>query len=94
MCTVTSELLEEVNLIYDNFNPFCSQFTDPPFTVELEGKEDRIPRESEDEKPEKPIERDIRSSAIPRVNKGQFVIAKPWLCLASAIFFLIVEVFS
>ncbi|XP_068714113.1 uncharacterized protein [Montipora foliosa] len=34
MCTVTSELLEEVNFIYDNFNPFCAQFTDPPFPVE------------------------------------------------------------
>ncbi|XP_068713377.1 uncharacterized protein [Montipora foliosa] len=94
MCTVTSELLEEVNFIYDNFNPFCLQFTDPPFTAELEEKEERIPPESEGEKPEKPIERDTRSSAIPRVNKGQFVIAKPWLCLAFAIFFLIVEVFS
>lgn len=57
-------------------------------------KEGRIPRESEGEKPEKPIQRDTRSSAIPRVKKGQFFIAKRWLSLEFAIFFFILEVFT
>ena len=52
MCKVTQEQLDDIDFIYDNFNPFCPQSVDPPLQKAASTKEEGILPDSEDKHPE------------------------------------------
>ncbi|XP_074609855.1 uncharacterized protein LOC141864024 isoform X2 [Acropora palmata] len=54
MCKVTQEQLDDIDFIYDNFNPFCSQSVDPPVQDPSSEKEEGIPPDSGDKRPVAP----------------------------------------
>ena len=46
LCKVTTKLLDQVNFIYDSFNPFCFNLSDPPLAEKSRELGERIPRKS------------------------------------------------
>ena len=78
MCKVTQEHLDDIEFIYDNFNPFCSQSVDPP-----PKKEESIPPDSGDKHPEEP-DIDARRGKDLLENAGNVIFCS---------YFLVVVVF-
>jgi len=73
MCKVTQEQLDDIDFIYDTFNPFCSQFVDPP----IQGASSKgIPREFPGNNPKEPVALARRREASI-LNEGNFIGAKP-----------------
>ena len=73
MCNVTQEQLDDIDFIYDTFNPFCSQFVDPP----IQGASSKgIPREFPGNNPKEPVALARRREASI-LNEGNFIGAKP-----------------
>lgn len=46
LCKNTPHLVDQVNFIYDRFNPFCFNLADPPLAKKSRESVDRVPRES------------------------------------------------
>lgn len=80
LCKDTSQLRDEVNFIYDSFNPFCDNLSDPPVSK-------RLPRKSGTRGPAKastvPFTRrsDSISSAAQSVTAKLFSFAAPFLLI-------------
>ena len=60
LCKVTPQLRDEVDFIYDRFNPFCVNLSDPPAS---EGPGERLPRESGPRLPTK-------ASTVPHIKRS------------------------
>ena len=80
LCKDTSQLHDEVNFIYDRFNPFCDNLSDPPASK-------RLPRKSGPRRPAKTstvhFERrsDSISSAAQSVTAKLLSFAAPFLLI-------------
>ena len=68
MFNVTPEQRDELNFIYDGFNPFCSNLSDPPLADKSQGFGERVPRESGDQPPMEPS--DSSTATVPRGGGG------------------------
>lgn len=53
LCTDTPYLRDEVNFIYDRFNPFCFNLSDPPVSQGPGDSGERLPPESWPRRPTK-----------------------------------------
>ena len=87
MCNVTQEQLDDVDFIYDKFNPFCSQSVDPPIQDVPSEKEGDIPRDFPGNNPKEPVASARRQEAP---NEGNFIGARPcsYLLVVSVILFM------
>ena len=80
LCKDTSQLRDEVNFMYDTFNPFCANLSDPPTSK-------RLPRKSGPRRPAKtstvPVERrsESISSAAQSVTDKLLSCAAPFLLI-------------
>lgn len=74
MCNVTQEHLDDIDFIYDTFNPFCSQSVDPPIKDASSEKEGDIPRDFPENNAEEPVASARRQEAS---SEGNFISAKP-----------------
>ena len=81
LCRVTAKLLDQVNFIYDSFNPFCFNLSDPPLAVQSRGSGGRVPRETGYHHPLKPGEHTTGvttgSARVSRGDGGQSMSTKP-----------------
>ena len=86
MCNVTQEQLDDIDFIYDTFNPFCSQSVDPPIQDASSEKEEGISSDSGDKRPVAP-EVNARSGKDLLESVGNIITPKP------CSYFLVVAVF-
>jgi len=63
LCEDTPQLRDEVNFIYDRFNPFCVSLSDPPAG---KGPGERLPRESGPQRPSK-------ASTVPLIGRSDSI---------------------
>ena len=79
LCKITPDLRDEVNFIYDRFNPFCFNLSDPPAVEKSPGIGKRASREPRDEHLIEPntSDRAKRSDAVSRGGSERSVSAKP-----------------
>jgi len=75
LCNVTPGQRDEVNFMYDGFNPFCFNLSDPPAAEKSRGLGERVPRESGDQRPMEPS--DPSTDAVLRGGGEQSVSATP-----------------
>ena len=93
MCKVTHENLDDIDFIYDNFNPFCSQSVDPPIQDASSEKEEGIPPDSGDKRPVAP-EVNARSGKDLLENLGNIVSPKPCRYFPVFVVFLVTAAIS
>jgi len=76
LCKDTPSLRDEVNFIYDRFNPFCDYLSDPPAS---KGPWVRLPRESGPQPPAKAstVPSDSISSAAQQVTPQLLTFVVP-----------------
>ena len=77
-CKVTPELRDKIDFIYDGFNPFCFNLSDPPIAKESREIADRVPRDSGNQRSMESSDPTGGSSDSPTGGGGQSVSNKHW----------------